>query len=297
MTQYAGSNKARQEQIRRRQQFYGNLNKQAQRNYKKKPYYESSSFAGFDYHIWRVRRVAPFALILHAFTLLCFIGWLVFSIQPKIGNTTIYPVSGQVGSFEATQGGAIYAFTARQTFPKYDAPLYSELELEIIDAEYGHVYSVYKDLWQERHPNGEGGRSIYRDLTMSFEVELPKSGTYYIRAIPYNNNEGKVDVSIRKRMSGNIYFKYYAISSGIISFILLLGGGAWGSPSEMLQEFQKKKLYKKNVVFERTAAIAIVLFVGILIINITHHGYAKGGENNTHLPTIFYAKDGVNYLG
>lgn len=296
MSGHHGSNRARQEQLKRRKEFYKNFkNPRPQRSYRKTTYDNSSSFLNMEFHIWRVRRWGPFVLAIHVFTVLCFLGWLFFSGTHLVDTTNCNVASGDLGIVEVPDGGEVYNFEVSQVFPATEAPLYSELEIEILDSKMDHMYSVYKDLWQERHSNGEGGRSIYSDLRMEFEIELPEKGTYFIRPIPYNDNLGYINVRVSKRRFGNIYFKYYAITFGILSFILLIGSGLWGDVTEMWSEMIKKKTYK-NRQSQLFAGALLAIFIGIFIINISHYGYAKAGEE-TRLPTWFYSNGDVYYLG
>lgn len=295
MAHYQGSNKARLEQIRRRKQFYQNAQKPT-RDRERVYRGDVRFFLGMEYNEWRVRRLAPFALLIHALSVSCLLGLIIFSGKTKVDKTSFAIEKGEVGSFEVSNAGSIYSFEVSQAFPSNQAPLYSELEIEIVDENMNHMYSFYKDLWQEKHPNGEGGTGIYRDLKMTFEVELPKAGIYYLRGIPYNNNEGVISARVYEKFTGNIYFQYYAIVFGVISILLLVGSGAWGNPGEMIEALKRGRSIKHNKPFKYAVVIAGLIVVGTIVINLTHYGYAKAGDE-TRLPTYFYKKQNVDYLG
>jgi hypothetical protein len=248
-----------------------------------------------SYHVYKPRRWGPFYWLWHGLTVTFALLWLIFSIKTQIGMTDIVLEQGILGSIMIPEDKGLYQFQVEQIF-EGKTPLYSELEIEIVNDKMEHVYSFYKDLWQERHSNGEGGTSVYKDLKMTFEIQLPKKGQYYIRAIPYNDNEGQVIIEVYQRIAGNIYFGYLAIFFLIISILLLFGANGWGTPEEMWREMKERKTYKNNPQFRKACIVSGLFIVGILIINITNYGYAKAGEEN-RTPTWFYRTGSVYYLG
>lgn len=288
-----GSSRARQEQLRRRKAMQQRL-KAAGRNRNSN---RGVTILGtyYSYHIYRTRRWAPFVFTIYGFTALIGILWIIFSFKTHVGVADVAIKEGEKGKIEIPKAGAIYQFQIEQIFTS-ETPLYSELEIEIVNYQQEHVYSFYKDLWQERHSNGEGGQSVYRDLKMEFELELPEAGTYYIRGIPYNDNEGKILVDVKKRLAGNIYLGFFAILYGILSIVLLFSSEIWGTPTEMWQEMIERGTHKNNKQL-RNMLIGLTAFVLLNItINITHYGYAKAGDVK-YTPTWFYPTNSVFYLG
>lgn len=291
MAQYGGSGRARLEQERRQREF-----RERMRNPQQREQMLNNNSYSVEYSEWLMRRLAPFAMLIYAATILFLLSWFITSNTSLVTNGSAYFHKGQVISFETPTGGAIYHFDLKQDFSGSKPPLYSELEIEIIDANLDHVYTVYKDLWLESHPNGEGGIGVYKDLNISFDVELPEAGIYYIRGISHNNNEALVSGNIFKKTAGSMYFGFYSLLFGILSLILIIGYQKWGSPILMIEILPKLRSWKENTGFLRTATLVIFLFIGTWIISITHYGYAAGGDEIV-LPTYFYKTNTVIYLG
>ena len=156
--------------------------------YRKKP--GSDNF--FEFSEWAMRRVAPIAMVIYAFTILFIVTWFIGKIDLRVGYFGISPSENQLGVIDIPEDNGIYTFELTQNFPRHSAPLYSELEIEVLNEDYDHAYSVYKDLWQEIHPNDRGTSSIYRDLKIYFELNIKKAGKYYLRGISYNNNDAQI---------------------------------------------------------------------------------------------------------
>lgn len=300
MTQYGGSDRARQEQERRQREFRERMRNPLQRQAMQNNNNSESEYY-FEYSEWLMRRIAPFALLIHVATILFLISWFIVAQTSSVSSTltsknSVYFHKGEMIEFEAPKGGAIYNIAVQQDFPFDKAPLYSEFEVEIVDANYDHVYTVYKDFWQESHPNGDGGTNIYHDSALSFDLELEKAGTYYIRGISHNNNEGLVSAKVSKKVSGTLYFRFYSYLFGILSLLLLIGFMKWGSPSMMYHALPKLRSWKENTGFLRAATLVILLFFGTWFISLTHYGYASSGDEII-LPTYFYKTNTVIYLG
>ena len=291
MAQYGGTDRARLEQERRQREFRERMRNPQQRE----QMLQNDSYA-FEFSEWLMRRLTPFALLIYAATILFLLSWFFTSSTSLVENGSAYFHKGEVISFEAPTGGAIYHFDLKQDFSAGKSPLYSELEIEIIDANLDHIYTVYKDLWLESHPNGEGGIGVYKDLAIRFDVELPEAGIYYLRGISHNNNEALISGNIFKKTAGSLYFGFYALIFGILSLILMLGFQKWGSPVMMIEVWPKLMSWKENTGFLRATTLVIFLFIGTWIISITHYGYAAGGDEIV-LPTYFYKTNTVIYLG
>lgn len=291
MAQYGGNDRARLEQERRQREF-----RERMRNPQQRQHMLNNNSYSVEYSEWLMRRLAPFAILIYAATILFLLSWIITSNTSLVTNGSAYFHKGQVMSFEASSAGAIYHFDLKQDFSGSKPPLYSELEIEIIDANLDHVYTVYKDLWLESHPNGDGGIGVYKDLNISFDVELPEAGIYHIRGISHNNNEALISGNIFKKTAGSMYFGFYSLIFGILSLILIIGSQKWGSPFMMYAALPKLRSWKENRAFLRTSSLIILLFIGTWIISITHYGYAAGGDEIV-LPTYFYKTNAVIYLG
>ncbi len=291
MTHFADSERAR---LAQRQRAYKALQeKRASGAYGSSNYSFFSSFTE-----WRMRRIAPFAMLVHAFAILFLISWFITSRSHEVATVAVnYSEVGMgMAKIEIPESNVLYRFEINQDLPGGKAPLYSELEIEILDENWDHVYSVYKNLWQEWHPNGEGRRSIYRDSKMEFEIELPKAGAYYIRPISHNGNNSRVRTEVLQIFIGGIYLPYYGMFFGALSVLLLLGSQVWGTPSMMYGVLPKLRSWMDNSLFKLAAFFCIVLFIGSWVAAFAHYGYAAGG-NETILPTYFYRTNTVIYLG
>jgi len=272
MPEYNSAHRRRLEEERlRRQQLVW----QRMRAVKDKRCYQSSgnSFFNTDFSEWRMRRITPFALLIHACTVILLISWFVTNRTYEVDKVATNNKSNLL-KFDIESANRLYLFNITQAFPAGTNPLYSELEIEILDSELDHIYSVYKDLWQERHSNGDGGWCIYKDLSLEFELVLPEAGTYYIRPISHNNNKSPIRASIHKVLIGGIYMPYYAILFGAASLILLFGNSTWGSPSEMMAVLPKLRSWKDNNSFKLFALACFLIVSMCCITAIPHYGYA-----------------------
>jgi hypothetical protein len=291
MSQYLGSERARIEQAQRREAFRQNSQSNAFRKWMSSTAKSKSGYSEF-----RMRRLAPFALLFHFFSILFFISWIVSNSKTVVDRFAIGMETSHMTKIAVPEDKALYWFDLTQNFSNAQPPIYSELEVEILDENYDHVYSVYKDLWQERHSDGEGGSQVYSDTRIQFEVELPKAGDYYVRIFSYNKNYGSIIGTISKHNSGGLYFGFFAILFGTISVIFFFGAEAWGSPFTMYRALSKIKNIRKNRLFFIFLTTFCVIYVISLIVAITHYGYAAGGDK-TILPSFFHLKHSVIYLG
>jgi hypothetical protein len=291
MSQYLGSERARIEQAQRREAFRQNSQSNAFRKWMSSTAKSTSGYSEF-----RMRRLAPFALLFHFFSILFFISWIVSNSKTEVDRFAIGMETSHMTKIKVPEDKTLYWFDLTQSFSSEQPPLYSELEAEILDENYDHVYSVYKDLWQERHSNGEGGSQLYWDTRVQFEVELPKAGEYYVRIFSYNKNYGSVMGTVATHNSGGLYFGFFAILFGTISVIFFFGAEAWGSPFTMIRVLPKIKDIRKNRLFFIFLVTFCVIYSVSLIIAITHYGYAAGGDK-TVLPSFFHLKHSVIYLG
>lgn len=194
--------------------------------------------------------------------------------------------------FDKSESG-LFEFKVSQDFPA-EAPLYSELEIEVLDEHYDHMYSFYKDLWQEVHPNGEGGNAMYNDTRLEFQVVLPETKRVHIRA--FTALKEPITIAVSKRIAGIIYLKLFFWIFLVVSTILLIGMMKWGTPAEMIQRFKKSKSIKHNKGLKLYTLGLLLLIIGISLLSIYYVGYPHGGGQST-TPSIFFGTDNVNYLG
>lgn len=244
---------------------------------------------------WLKRRIAPFAMLAVGFLLLFTITLLVAQSSSMVERFSSFSPDNSLIKLNVPTSKKIYYFHLTQHFPTKAEKLYSELEVELLSENYEHVYSVYKDLWQERHHDGEKYQ-IYKDINVNFELELPSAGVYYLRTISHNNNPNKVSGSYYVRTSGSLYYKYYIwILLGVIA-ILFLGRKSWGTPIEMFKVLPRIASVRKNKLFWLAAACLTTLYVGCLLIGIFHYGYAAAGDE-VIIPNKIFDTENVNYLG
>lgn len=292
MSRHLGSERARIEKEERRRAFRENSKSPAFR----KAYISDDSRGFFEYSEFRMRRLAPIATMVHGFTILFFLSWLFSNSKSVVSECHFIMGSGQLGEIQIPAANKLYTFDLVQTFPGNTTPLYSELEIEILDENYDHVYSVYKDLWQELHPDDEGVSRVYYDTKIKFEIELPKAGKYYLRAISYNNNYTSINGNVYSKFLGGIYFGLYAIVFGAFSVIFIAGSKRWGDPFTQLGALSKIKDFRRNKLFLTLMVTFVFIYIVSFITAITHYGYAASGDE-TVLPTIYYLKDNVIYFG
>jgi hypothetical protein len=231
------------------------------------------------------------------FTILFGGYYLVCNMTSHVTSTSLDLKSRAEGRIYIDKANKIYQFNAVQSFIGPETPQYSELEIELLDENYKHVYSVFKNIWMERHPNGEGGSSTYSDLKMNFEIELDRKGNYFLRAISHNGNLSPVNVSVEKRsLGGGLYIGFYAILFLSLSVLIFFGKDYWGNPRELLEAFPDFSELKKNKLFLIVFSAVSLLFVSCIVFGITHYGYASGGDE-TILPTKFIGTNELIYLG
>jgi len=252
------------------------------------------NFFGEGYSEYRMRRITPFAFLIYAFAFLFVLSWKITTSKTFINSSYVNLTTSDLGDIELSEGNTIYYFKASQQFT-LKTPLYSELEIEILDENFDHVYSVYKVLWQEQYRNDNSRLQTYSDLDVEFEIEIKKAGKYHFRAISYDNNTGPVTLRYYSK-SGSIYFGFYAILFLVLSVMLIAMSDSIGSPFTMFASLGKIKDIKQNITFIKFAAVVILIYVSCVIISYTHYGYPSSGDEIT-LPTYFYGKGETIYLG
>lgn len=287
----APSGRSYEERMRHRAKFY------AQHKKVSRPSNSDNNFFNYEFTAERMNAISPYAVMIFLFTILFGVYALVCNMTSSVSDVSLDLNSKAEGRIQIDQANKIYQFDAVQSFTGQETPQYSELEIELLDENHKHVYSVYKNLWMERHPNGEGGSSTYSDLKMNFEIELDQKGSYFLRAISHNGNLSPVHISIEKRsLGGGLYIGFYAILFLSLSILIFFGKDYWGNAGKLLEAFPDLSEIKKNKMFLLVFSAVSLLFVSCIIFGITHYGYASGGEE-TILPTKFIGTNELIYLG
>ena len=248
------------------------------------------------YSRWLTRRIGPFVVLLHILLVVFASLWMFTSFQTKVGSTFMSYDGVILGKVEIKKANKLYNFELTQDFNEQIVPLYSELEIELLKEDYSHVYSFYKDLWQERYSDGEGGAKVYHDNKLDFIISFESPGVYYIKAKSINNNKGDIKAVVNERNAGSLYLKGYTIFFALITIGMTLMGSYFGYPWEIYKELKYIKHLKHNYLFILATLCSFVLVVSVIIISISHYGYANAGEQNT-LPTKFLTTEEVIYLG
>lgn len=234
--------------------------------------------------------LTPYALALYIAIPLLWLTFLFASAKGDRSGISVLPLQ-KPAEIEVAAANSVYEFQLKQLFSPGIAPVYSELEIEILDKNYDHVYSFYKDLWQERHPGESGGLKIYNDLEMTFQLEFPEKGTYMIKAISHNGNKGEIIGNYARVYLGNLYLLTFTIIISVFGGILLLLNKLVGTPWQMLETLKKGTDTKKRAVI--FASVLGLILLAIITINLTNYGYPKPGQ----IPTPFFGSDQIIYLG
>jgi len=251
---------------------------------------------------YRTRFMAPYAMLIYVFTFLFFLGWITTRGNSFMKKEIINADSKIFQDFNISSNNTILKFNANQNIRKgtnykrpdifslTKTPIYSELEIEILDKDYNHVYSVYKNLWLEYHEGYE-----YKDTQMDFQISFEKAGQYFIRAINHNNNNGPITMNIYNTKPSLYFFNYFIIFI-ILNVILFFGNSYWGTTTVLFKALKKIKSIKHNTKFLITASLVCLIFTSCVVISISHYGYASTGDE-IRLPNKFFVTNGIIYLG
>ncbi len=244
-----------------------------------------------------MRRIAPFALLIYSFTVLLFLSKMYFDGSEVVLPTkNVFLADSPLLNLNLKKSG-LYEFKLSQDLDKTKIPNYSELDVELLDQDYKHVYSFYKNLWLESHSNGSGTKQVYEDNKMEFSIHLKNAGEYLARFRSFNNNLGAVRVSCKRLNGANFLLKPLSIFFFILSILLILGTPLWGNPITMLSTLNKGKKLKYNDLFIFSALILTVLIIWINVNGISSKGYPSAGDEYNTLPNKFFDKKDVLYIG
>jgi len=239
----------------------------------------------------KYKQILPY-FILSIFGAIIFsFGTLFTHDKQKIETKNLNILESRPISIEIPKANTIYVFEVTQLFSDY-TPTYSELEIELLDENYNHVYTVYEDLWQESHDNGNGGRSIYADRTIECEIELQYPGKYHIKSTSYNDNKTRVWVDLYTK-KGSLYFMAITFSFIAVSLILYLYIIKIGGFHPIIITLLETKITKTFII---AVIIVSFVFISCVVISYTHYGYPHSGDE-IRLPSRFFSKNDVIYLG
>lgn len=255
--------------------------------------------SGFS--VYRMRFIAPYAMLIYAFTILFLFGWLITKGNARFSTINITPSSLDFSSITIPDDNTIYKFIAHQNLKKgttlkrssfysSNQSIYSELEIEILDENYNHMYTVYKNLWVEYYSGVE-----YSDTKLEFEIEIEKAGQYFLKVVSHNKNNGPIRFESYKT-HGSMYFFNYLIFFIILNVILFFGNSYWGTTTMLFNALKKVKSIKNNSKFLIISSLVIILYLGCIVISFTHYGYPSTGDE-IRLPTYFFDTKDVLYLG
>ncbi len=200
-------------------------------------------------------------------------------------------INSQPIPIEISKGNTIYIFEVRQGLSS-QVPSYSELEIEVLDEKFNHVYTFYKDLWQERLDNGNGGTSIYSDNTLEIEIDLKYAGTYHIRTTSYNNHNSRAWLHLYTK-KGTLYFKAFTYAFGALFLLCFAVIQEIDGLSSIFKALRKTKITKTFII---AVIIVIFVFISCVVISYTHYGYPHSGDE-IRLPSQFFSTNDVIYLG
>jgi len=235
--------------------------------------------------------LAPYFVLLLFGTIIFFIGMKFTSERTFIEKIKLDVIRSQPIPIQIPKANTIYVFEVKQAFSS-KTPSYSELEIEILDKNYNHVYTAYENLWQERHNNGDGGESVYSDKTIDCEIELQHPGLYYIKAKSYNDNKTKVWLNLYTK-NGSLYFKVFMYTLGGLFLLCFTVIQEIDGISSLFKALRKTKITKTFII---AVIIVIFVFISCVVISYTHYGYPHSGDE-IRLPSYFFSTNDVKYLG
>lgn len=235
--------------------------------------------------------IVPYILLLLGASVLFFHTMMSRSEKIFIEKLNLDIIKNKPIPISIPSDNTLYIFEAFQAFSN-QVPSYSELEIELLDENLNHVYTVYKNLWQEKHDNGDGGMSTYSDKILKFEISLQKAGTYHLRATSYNDNNTKVSLNLYKTR-GSMYFLTLFFVFAILLVVILISFDQITGIQAIIPAFKKTKITKTFII---AVIIVIFVFISCVVISNTHYGYPHSGDE-IRLPTYFFSTNDVIYLG
>jgi hypothetical protein len=235
--------------------------------------------------------IAPYTLLLLSASILFFLTMMSRSEKTFIEKMNLDIIGNKPTPINIPNANTLYIFEGEQAFSS-KVPSYSELEIELLDENFNHVYTVYESLWQEKHDNGDGGMSIYSDKIIEFEISLQHAGTYHIRANSYNGNKTKLSLKLYKKR-GSMYFLTFLIIFGTLLITLLISFDQITGIQSLFSALHKTKITKTFII---AVIIVIFVFISCVVISNTHYGYPHSGDE-IRLPTQFFSTNNVIYLG
>jgi hypothetical protein len=238
-----------------------------------------------------VNSIAPYTVLLLVASILFFLSMMFSFEKTFIKKINLDILRTKPTAINIPVENTIYVFEVEQAFSS-QVPSYSELEIELLDNNFNHIYTVYKSLWQEKHENDDGNMSVYSDKILEFEIDLQKKARYHIRAISYNGNKTKISLKLYKK-KGSLYFPIFLFIFMILLIILLISFDRIPGIDTLLPALRKTKITKTFII---AVIIVIFVFISCVVISYTHYGYPHSGDE-IKLPTYFFNTKDVHYLG
>jgi hypothetical protein len=235
--------------------------------------------------------LAPYFVLLLCGTIIFFLGMRFTSKNTLIDNTNLDVIKSQPTPIQIHKANTIYVFKVRQALSS-QVPSYSQMEIELLDENFNHIYTAYENLWQEKHDNDNGGKSVYSDKLLEFEIDLKYAGKYHIRTTSYNDNKGKVSLNLYTK-NGSLYFKTFMYIFGVLFLLCFFLIMELDGISSIFKALHKTKITRTFIL---AIIIVIFVFISCVVISNTHYGYPHSGDE-IRLPTYFFSTNDVKYLG
>lgn len=193
----------------------------------------------------------------------------------------------------ALQKGRLYTFTLK---PDADIKGYKDesiengIYVELLNKEGQRIYS-FKNFYDRSYLYSQEDAEYEMPMTL----HINETGDYKMRVLASNKAFDKIDLTVEQKLTGSLYYGYYKWIFLGGAILLLVSNANIGSPREWLSAIQKKRAKIKNWQ-SLVALLAIILYIGTVVINVTHYGYAGYGGYN-HAPTSWFNDQYVYYLG
>lgn len=194
--------------------------------------------------------------------------------------------------FELSKGG-LYTFSLKPKANKTgykDETIEQGVYIELIDEQGQRIYS-FKNFYSRQY--------IYEKYDVEYEIPMKihirESGKYKLRIVAPSKPFELFNLKVYKQWAGGLYFKFYRWIFLGGAILLLISGGAIGSLREWRNAIKRRRAVIKNWQ-TLVAFIAVLIYIGCVVIAILHYGYAGYGSYN-HAPTSWFNDQYVYYLG
>ena len=241
---------------------------------------------------WRIRRYTPLITLSAVFVAITLFVYLFSSLSHSKNTTASTGRSNSIIPIEIKKSG-LNSIEINQSL-SCKLPCYSELEVELLDSNYAHMFSFYKDLWAELHPNDNGGMQVYRDNQMFVIVNVPSAGKYNLRV--NSNITTSVNVIVKKRRMGKLIILPLLILFAVIGGALSIYYFNYRTFIEFIDYHKKIRSVKRNKLFKRYLIVGTSLIILVITLNILGYGYVGFGDF-FHKQSWFLPAYKVEFLG